>query len=592
MTLAVLAPQSPAAPSPSKAEGSSLGVEADAIDLTRPWTHRPSVTGRAMLDGPGRLSWTVPEVALVDPSLRDRVRGWINRNGDPSSTLAPADSGGLAWSAVGLRVAHPERPHRLTVSVTGGHPASLGVALVAGGGPGGPGPSRPRRLRLGRSDPRRRQAVDVLVAGLARLRRPVLVLVNRNPSAPVQVGSIILTELVDLPPALPARESERSLGLHLGGLRSLDRFGGGGGDSGRVDTLAQARNLSTYLAHCGPRSWSCPKPERPESPEGLGRPGGRGLHRPRPARPHAPGPGPSRRRGLGRRRVRHSAGLPAPESPEAGAEGLVRVDRRGVLDGPSYQPIHPRVREAMARKVAEAVALRKARPNLLGVLIRLGPGSTLPGGPDTGLDDPDVREVSSPRRSSGLGEPGPRAGFGRPRPGSRPAPITSRPPAGSPGWPGGPAKSPFDLRRAGQGPPDSKRRARSLAVVTPGLEPGPSGDEARRVDLSGLGRAGLARGGARPGRMPTGEGAPMLFRGAGLSTDDLGHDLATSPELDDLVAARPSRGALLGVEAIDPESRLRQADRPPLTARPDDRRPLRRTSPSATPWPRSTPDRS
>ena len=56
----------------------------------------------------------------MDPSVRDRLRGWIKGNAAEPSTLAPADPAGLAWSAVGLRVPHPERPHRLSVTVTGG----------------------------------------------------------------------------------------------------------------------------------------------------------------------------------------------------------------------------------------------------------------------------------------------------------------------------------------------------------------------------------------------------------------------------------------------------------------------------------------
>ena len=47
-------------------------------------------------------------------------------------------------------------------------------------------------------------------------------------------------------------------------------------------------------------------------------------------------------------------GLPSPDSAEALARGLVRVDRRGQADGPAYHPLHPEVREALKRRVAEA----------------------------------------------------------------------------------------------------------------------------------------------------------------------------------------------------------------------------------------------
>ena len=67
---------------------------------------------------------------------------------------------------------------------------------------------------------------------------------------------------------------------------------------------------------------------------------------------------------------------------------------------------------------------------------------------------------------------------------------------------------------------------------------------------------------------PTVEGAPVVFRGAGLSTDDLGHDLATSPELDNLVANRPGRGVLLGVDAVDREPVATRPIAPRLTASP------------------------
>ena len=159
LTLAVLGPQPSAAPSPSKAEGPPIGVEVDAIDLARSRGHRPTASGRSPLDSPGRTPWTVPETALVDAPLRNRLRGWINRTLADPPALAPADSTGLAWSAVALRVAHPDRPHRLTLTISGGHPASLGVAMVAGGGPGGGGGScsmpAPRALRSSKGDCRR-----------------------------------------------------------------------------------------------------------------------------------------------------------------------------------------------------------------------------------------------------------------------------------------------------------------------------------------------------------------------------------------------------------------------------------------------------
>ena len=398
----------------------------------------------------------------------------------------------------------------------------------------------------------------------------MLVLVNRSPSAPVQVGSITMTELPELPPAAAPLLSGRSMGLHLAGLRSLDRFGGGDDELGRVDELGRARNLAAYLAHCGTSTVALP--------EGLGD---------RPRRVALQGQadedstGPDRLalmlRVLARRGISAwvdvafegaMPGLPSADSPEALAEGLVRVDRRGLLDGPaSYQPIHPRVRDAMARKVAEAVGPRKARANLLGVLVRLGPGSTLPGGLDSGLDDATFArfvaasfEPSTASRIPGQGS----SDLGRFEARARYVEGSGRVPWLA--WRCKEVASIYDglARAARKAAPGA-----ILAVVTPGLEPGPAGDEARRVDLAGLGPGHGWRGvGFDLAEWATSEGAPVLIRGSGLSTDDLGHDLATSPELDRLVAARPGRGAIIGVEATDREPNPSRGPGPRLLACP------------------------
>ena len=93
--------------------------------------------------------------------------------GTEAAKLDPADATGLAWSAVGLKVTHPERPHRLTLKVKGGEPAALGVALIepGGAGTGNLAPTAARRLRLGTADPSGWFACRVHLAGLAQFAR-------------------------------------------------------------------------------------------------------------------------------------------------------------------------------------------------------------------------------------------------------------------------------------------------------------------------------------------------------------------------------------------------------------------------------------
>ena len=104
-------------------------------------------------------------------------------------------------------------------------------------------------------------------------------------------------------------------------------------------------------------------------------------------------------------------GLPRADSPDAVRRGLVRVDRQGRPDGPAYHPLHPEVRDAMKRRVTQAARAIKARLGRRpathgGLLIRLGPGPTLLGTPDTGLDDATferfVRESFSPETARGI----------------------------------------------------------------------------------------------------------------------------------------------------------------------------------------------
>src|SRR6185312_9310791 len=107
---------------PTENPGSSLKTaqDVDTVDLGRLRGHRLVASGRSALAGSGHTAWSVPDSALVEP----KRRGWMTRSEPEAATLAPGDSTGLAWSAVGLKVAHIDRPHRLSVTVLGGHPSS------------------------------------------------------------------------------------------------------------------------------------------------------------------------------------------------------------------------------------------------------------------------------------------------------------------------------------------------------------------------------------------------------------------------------------------------------------------------------------
>ncbi len=85
-------------------DGHGRETEVDAIDLTRSRSYRPLAAGRSPAAEPGRFAWAVPPEALIEPSRRDRLRGWIMRTGAEAAKLDPADASGLAWSAMGLKV--------------------------------------------------------------------------------------------------------------------------------------------------------------------------------------------------------------------------------------------------------------------------------------------------------------------------------------------------------------------------------------------------------------------------------------------------------------------------------------------------------
>ena len=254
----------------------------------------------------------------------------------------------------------------------------------------------------------------------------VLVLVNRDSEADVRLGTVTLTELDDVPPPPPLREPDtpatRTLGLYLTGTHALDPFGGGS-DPG--DTLATARNLVKYLGYCGASAVVVPE-------ELADRSRRRALE----GQADEDSTGPDRLEILRRVLARQGCslwlelafdgraalpGLPPPDSAEAVRRGLVRLDGQGRPGGSAYHPLHPEVREAMKRRVVEAltrsrtapVAARRG-PARLGVGHPAGAGADLAGNPRHRGRRRDLRAVRPRDLQPGDGPEGPGPGYRRP----------------------------------------------------------------------------------------------------------------------------------------------------------------------------------
>ncbi len=172
---------------------------------------RPLATGRSPAAGPGQHAWAVPPQALIGPSRPDRLLGWIMRTNSEASKLDRADASGLAWSAVGLRVAHPDRPHRLTLTVKGGEPSALGVALVE---PSSAGSTPSPRLVLdacAKGPPILPDGPAVAFSWLVwpSAAEMVLVLLNRSFDSEVKLGTVTLVELDESALGSPGAEPAR-----------------------------------------------------------------------------------------------------------------------------------------------------------------------------------------------------------------------------------------------------------------------------------------------------------------------------------------------------------------------------------------------
>ena len=542
-----------AAPAGARAGGRLVRSDADA--------EQPAVGHGAVTDGGARTPrrGRCPTGA-VEATRRDRLTGWITRAGPEVAQLGPADASGLAWSAVGLKVAHPGRPHRLSLTVAGGHPAALGVAMI---GPAGPTPGQRPRLLLDACA----SGPPILPEGGPRPAfswlvwpdtvDPVLVLVNRATGSPVQVGAVTLTELPDLPPG-PA--IEEPAGTHARcwpgadgrrRARAVRRRGGGQIRPERhLDRGTEPRRVRGR--HCGASSVLLS--------EGLSdRPRRRALD----GQAAEDAIGPDRLdlalRVLGRQGIATwlelgfagaLPGLPAPGSPEALAmrAGAARPSRTGRWHVADLSPAQPGGRRCASPEGdrgggrAPVATTTAGGAELSGVLVRLGPGPTLLGRARHGIRRRHVRPV---REGVVRHRDGPRAAG---RGGRRPRAV---PGAGEiPGRLGADALADLAVAQAGGAVSDLAEAAGkaapgvALVVVTPGLGESPAASEARRADLAGLAPSLAWRAvGLDLDAWPAGEHPPIVLRGVCLSPDDLAHDLATSPELDAKVAARPARPA-------------------------------------------------
>jgi hypothetical protein len=536
-------------------------TEADAVDLTRSRSYRPLASGRSPLRDGGGTAWRVPAEALIEPSRRDRLRGWIFRSGAEAAKIEPADATGLAWSAVGLKIAHPDRPHRLTLKVKGGEPAALGVGLIEPGEEKASGQARVLLDACACGPPILQEGPPLVFSWLVwpRSTEAVLVLVNRDPSASVRLGTVTLTELDDVPPAPVVHEpdptAKRTLGLYLVGPHALDRFGDepGGGDPFRI-----AVNLSKYLAYCGATTAIV----REDLMERFRR---RALD----SQAAEDCTGPDRLEVLRRVLDRHGCslwmellfdgrdalpGLPPADSAEAIRRGLVRVDAQGHASGSVYHPLHPEVREAMKRRITDAIGASlggradgwSARISP-GLVIRMGPGPTLLGTPDTGVDDATferfLHETFTPQTAQGI----PGAGTSDPdRFATRSQYLAG---VGRMPWLKWRSRAMADLYAELCSAAQAAAPGSVLAVVTPVLDSGPAGDEARRVDQAGLAPSQAWRSvGLDRESWARDAGAVLLLRGVSLSTDPLAQDLATNPDLDAIVASGARRGLLLAVD--------------------------------------------
>ena len=191
-------------------EAHSREIEVDSIDLTRSRSLRPLAAGRSGAAEPGRFAWPVPPEALIEPSRRDRVRGWIiahRRRGREARTRRCLGDGLVGHRPQGITSRSDPPPH------------AQGQGWRAVGSERGP-----HRIRRRRPRPAPRLLLDACASGPPILadgppatftwlvwpssNEMVLVLVNRSEDAQVGLGTVALAELDDVPPASASPEPD------------------------------------------------------------------------------------------------------------------------------------------------------------------------------------------------------------------------------------------------------------------------------------------------------------------------------------------------------------------------------------------------
>lgn len=522
---------------------------ADSVDFSRGGPGRPRASGRTPLLELGGSEWALPEAAMVQPGLRDRLRGWISRSGE--CELGGMDPSGLAWSAVPMRVGRPGSAHRLRVTIAGGPPEALAVAMVVLPG----ADVRPRVLLdacATESTGDREQDATVLSWPVwPDSAETVVLLMNRSSGSTVRVRSVELVECGDELPVLSLVETHASaprwLCLDVSRPGDLYRFGAIVDNLATIDRVGLARNLSHYLSHCGASALVLPDlaAERRDRLRLDGQAAEDGTAadlleltlRVLARRDQSVLVALS---GNGLRMV-----LPDPGSEEAREQGLVALNEEGQPSGLEYHLLAKGVRQAIWQRLEHVIAPRRVYPNLLGVVVRLGTGSTLLGLPDTGLDDQTYAEfvracfpADEARRMLAQGTPGPdrfrvRGEFVM-----------------------GPARTAWldwRVRKVGEVYSEFAARLREvapgsvLAVITPDMEGEAARVAALRADREGLpaDKAWIELG-LDFRHWPSNQPGLVVVRGMGYAHDDLTNDLATSPELDSAVMSCAVRGVWIG----------------------------------------------